>query len=121
MFVSRVEIVSFLAAASLMGHANAAGGAVFSYDPTADLGPSNWGDVDVDDNQCEGEKNSPIAVEKSACTRFEDYSFSVSTVKSMFKDINECILLSSLTPTLLIMSSFFIGHSSSSERRLYIR
>jgi carbonic anhydrase len=119
MFVSRVEIVSFLAAASLMGHANAAGGAVFSYDPTADLGPSNWGDVDVDDNKCEGEKNSPIAVEKSACTRFEDYSFSVSTVKGMFKDINECVLLS-LTPTLL-MSSFFICHSSSSERRLYIR
>jgi carbonic anhydrase len=119
MFVSRVEIVSFLAAASLVGSANAAGGVVFSYDPTSELGPSKWGDLDVADNACTGESNSPIAVDSSGCTRFEDYSFSVSTMKGIFKDINKCILLS-LTPTLLI-SSFFIGDSSSSERRLYLQ
>ena len=109
MFTSRVEIVSFLAAASLMD-ASASSASTFSYDPTSEFGPSKWGALEIDGNACNGESNSPIAVETSRCTRFENYSLSVSTVKGgMFKDGYGGILLS-LTPTLLV-SSFFIERS----------
>jgi hypothetical protein len=118
MFASPVAILSFLAAAPLMG-TSAESGATFSYDPNSELGPSHWGDLEIDHNECNGESNSPIAVETSGCTRFENYNFSVSTVKGIFKDDIDEDILSSLTPTTLLMPSFFIGYSSS-ERRMYI-
>jgi hypothetical protein len=120
MFVSRVEIVSFLAAASLMG-ASASTSTPFSYDPTSELGPSKWGNLEIDGNVCDGESNSPIAVDTSDCTRFEDYTLSVSTVKGVLKDIYEGISLLYFTPPTLLMSSFFIGYSYSLERRMYIQ
>jgi carbonic anhydrase len=80
MFASRVEIVSFLAAASLLG-ASASTDSALSYDPTSEHGPLKWKNLEIDVNQCEGESNSTIAIEKSGCTRFEDYSFRVSTTQ----------------------------------------
>jgi len=84
MFLSRVEIVSFLAAASLMG-ASADSSSAFSYDPASDLGPANWGGLDIEGNVCDGSSNSPIAVETSGCTKFEDYV--LKDGECTFKDI----------------------------------
>jgi carbonic anhydrase len=91
MIASRVEIVSFLAGAAslLMGASASEEGVVFSYDPNSEFGPSKWGDLDIDGNECTGESNSPIAVETSGCTRFEDYSFSVSTWSASCRRVNE--------------------------------
>jgi carbonic anhydrase len=83
MFASRVEIVSFLAgAASLLLGAE---GVVFSYDPSnSDVGPSKWGDLATEQtNVCNGTSNSPIDVETSCCTSFENYTFNVSTSSSL--------------------------------------
>ena len=50
----------------------------FSYDPSSSSGPANWGKLNVTNNECSGQKNSPIAVETHPCDRFEDYTFNVS-------------------------------------------
>jgi carbonic anhydrase len=78
MFASRVEIVSFLVAASLTG-----AGADFSYDPNAEFGPSSWGNLAMNGNVCNGTSNSPIDVKTSCCTRFQNYIFNVSTSSSV--------------------------------------
>lgn len=52
----------------------------FSYDPHAENGPSNWGKLPIDDNQCDGTSNSPIAIQTYECDRYEDYILNVSTV-----------------------------------------
>jgi carbonic anhydrase len=55
---------------------------VFNYDPTSPLGPSHWGDLHIDGNQCNGRKNSPINVEDPGCTIFADYKLTVSLTES---------------------------------------
>jgi len=47
----------------------------FSYDPSSSTGPASWGDLALEGNQCNGQKNSPIAVQSRPCDRFEDYVF----------------------------------------------
>jgi carbonic anhydrase len=78
MFVSRTALATLLLAAPA---AYAATSAAFSYDPNADNGPSNWGDLVIDGNACDGEKNSPIDVATRACDRFGSYKFSVCCLK----------------------------------------
>jgi hypothetical protein len=50
----------------------------YSYDPFSDVGPDLWKALLMEDNQCGGTSNSPIALESEACTVFADYSFGVS-------------------------------------------
>jgi carbonic anhydrase len=75
MVLSRSALVSFLLAAP---GAYAATGAAFSYDPDSVVGPSSWGDLEIDGNACNGESNSPIAVTTGSCDRYEDYEMDVS-------------------------------------------
>jgi carbonic anhydrase len=80
MFISRSALFSFLVtAAPTSTLVHAATSAAFSYDPTSDVGPDNWGLLPLDGNQCDGEKNSPIAVTTSGCTRYANYQFDVSS------------------------------------------
>lgn len=51
----------------------------FNYDDNdADKGPAAWANLPLDDNQCGGDSNSPIALESRACDIFEEYVFTVS-------------------------------------------
>jgi hypothetical protein len=75
-----------LASLSLGHHRNALAAAeglsAFNYDPNSPKGPEFWKDLtDVENNQCGGTSNSPIALETTACTLFEDYQFEVNTGK----------------------------------------
>jgi hypothetical protein len=56
----------------------------FSYDPSSNIGPEYWKDLQVDNNQCGGLSNSPIALQTKPCTTFADYTFTVR------KRSNEC-------------------------------
>jgi hypothetical protein len=78
MFVSPATLLSFLMAAPMAVHA--ATGASFSYDPTAEYGPANWGKLAIDGNACDGESNSPIAVTTGPCDRWGNYKFQVCNV-----------------------------------------
>ena len=49
----------------------------FSYNPDSPVGPSNWGTLAIDNNQCSGQKNSPIAVNTSPCDVKKDYTLLV--------------------------------------------
>jgi hypothetical protein len=49
----------------------------FSYDPYSDIGPSHWKDLQVEDNQCGGSSNSPVALETKPCTSRANYKFTV--------------------------------------------
>lgn len=50
----------------------------YDYHHDSPYGPSNWGSLPIDNNSCNGKKNSPIAVETSACDVKADYIFTVS-------------------------------------------
>ena len=52
----------------------------FSYDFSSDVGPDSWKDLEVEDNQCGGASNSPIALVSKRCTSHADYKFSVRNV-----------------------------------------
>ena len=52
-------------------------GSGFCYDENTECGPSNWGTLQIDGNQCDGTKNSPIAIEDTGCTMYLDYDFQV--------------------------------------------
>jgi carbonic anhydrase len=49
----------------------------FSYDPASDVGPEFWKDLEMENNQCGGTSNSPIALSSQKCTSFADYKFTV--------------------------------------------
>ena len=53
---------------------------IFSYDPDSPFGPSNWSTLNYTNNQCNGQKNSPIAVETTPCDVKADYTMLVSNV-----------------------------------------
>jgi carbonic anhydrase len=86
MFVSRSAVLSFLLAAPMA--VNAATSASFSYEPNADNGPANWGTLAIDGNACDGDSNSPIAVETGPCDRYEDYKMKVGNTLSSCKYCN---------------------------------
>jgi carbonic anhydrase len=75
MFVSPATLLSFLVAAPMAVHA--ATGAAFSYEPNAEYGPANWGKLPIEGNACDGESNSPVAVQTGPCDRYEDYKMKV--------------------------------------------
>jgi carbonic anhydrase len=77
MIFSRNALVALLLA-SCSAVVSAADG-VYSYDPDNEFGPANWAKVKVENNQCGGLKNSPIAVQTAACDEFQDYKLTVST------------------------------------------
>ena len=54
--------------------------ASFSYDPDSPYGPSNWGTLAIDNNQCSGQKNSPIAVKTIPCSVKKDFTLLVRKV-----------------------------------------
>jgi carbonic anhydrase len=76
MIFARLTFAYLCIAAVPVVHASSE--ASFSYDPNSDVGPQNWGLLPIEENACDGTKNSPIAVETTSCDRFEDYVFSVS-------------------------------------------
>jgi carbonic anhydrase len=49
----------------------------YSYDITAPLGPPNWASVEIEDNQCGGLSQSPIAITSMECSEYSDYKFEV--------------------------------------------
>jgi carbonic anhydrase len=57
------------------------GAAKYSYHSEDDLGPANWADVDVEDNQCGGDTQSPIAIDSRSCDMYANYRFIVSSNK----------------------------------------
>ena len=63
---------------SCLDKANAETAASFSYDLHATTGPDNWGKLDIENNQCGGTSNSPIAITTHDCDRYEDYVLNVS-------------------------------------------
>ena len=52
----------------------------FSYDPDSATGPAYWGDLNLEDNQCDGESNSPIDVQTFDCDVFASYMLRVSNI-----------------------------------------
>lgn len=72
--------------ALMMTHAQGASSEVeFSYDPASDVGPEFWKDLEIENNQCGGTSNSPIALETAKCTSFADYKFTVRVYESTRK------------------------------------
>jgi carbonic anhydrase len=46
----------------------------YSYDPLKDNGPQNWATLSIENNQCGGDMNSPVAVtSKTQCDRQKSY------------------------------------------------
>ena len=77
MIFSRFSAACFLAIAAKTQLASGAS-AAFSYDPLAENGPQNWAKLPLEGNVCNGNKNSPVAVETRSCDKFANYTFSVS-------------------------------------------
>jgi carbonic anhydrase len=77
MIFSRSSLTTLVALAALPLLTSASEG-VYSYDAANHAGPSHWGNVDLVDNQCNGRKNSPIAVVDPGCTMYADYKLTVS-------------------------------------------
>lgn len=51
----------------------------FEYDPSSELGPQNWAELDIESNQCGGMRQSGINIESSSCSEYDaPYTFSVS-------------------------------------------
>jgi carbonic anhydrase len=82
MLFSRSSVTAALVALTLPHFTSAADG-VYSYDSASPFGPANWGDVVLDNNQCNGRKNSPIAVEDPGCTIYADYNLNVSVTEAL--------------------------------------
>jgi carbonic anhydrase len=57
----------------------AADGETFSYVGDAANGPSNWAELNVTDNACDGKSQSGIDIPSSSCGVFDSYKFTVST------------------------------------------
>jgi len=72
MFASRFARLALLAAPTfILGSESGK----YDYHTDSPYGPSNWGSLPIDHNSCNGKKNSPIAVETSACDVKADYIF----------------------------------------------
>jgi carbonic anhydrase len=66
--------------ALLIGSASAAKSAKYDYDSGSDVGPQNWGNLSIADNQCGGNIQSGIDVPTGACDETNaDYVFNVSS------------------------------------------
>ena len=78
--VSSTSFVRALVVLAATTIAQAATDAAYSYDLSKATGPQFWAQLDIPDNQCGGDSNSPINVErKSECDRIEDYTLVVSS------------------------------------------
>lgn len=55
----------------------------YSYDPFSNVGPDLWKALEMEENQCGGTSNSPIALESAACNVFADYDFDVSQLPQL--------------------------------------
>ena len=75
MTVAYSALLSLLALPSAL-----ASSGTFNYHSDSPFGPSNWGSLNISDNQCSGQKNSPIAVETTPCDVKADYTMLVSNV-----------------------------------------
>jgi carbonic anhydrase len=82
MLFSRRSFLTALVALTALPLFTIAAEIVYSYDAASLEGPSHWGDIAVVDNQCNGRKNSPIAVEDPGCTMYADYNLTVSRTES---------------------------------------
>jgi carbonic anhydrase len=87
MLFSRSSLTTLVALAALPLFTSAAEG-VYSYDPASPEGPSHWGDVALVNNQCNGRKNSPIAVQDPGCTKYADYNLTVSLTKGTLSGVD---------------------------------
>jgi carbonic anhydrase len=71
-----------LAAFAFLSFIKASDGASYNYDSSSSIGPDQWASLAIDSNQCGGSKQSPIAVETTACNTYADYTLTVSFMKT---------------------------------------
>jgi carbonic anhydrase len=70
---------ALFAALSLAAPLSSMAAKAYSYDPLMDNGPQNWGILDIDNNECTGSYNSPVAVTAmSSCDLEQNYEMTVS-------------------------------------------
>ena len=87
MIFGKQIITTFLVAASwTSSHVAGEGKVQFNYDPTSDIGPEHWKDLQYQGgNECGGMSNSPIAVESAPCDFYDDYIFTVGYLFRLMK------------------------------------
>lgn len=114
---------SFLAALLLLAQHEhmclASTSASFSYDPNSATGPAYWGDLAMEDNECNGKKNSPINIATSSCTQFADYQLTVSRlfyVSYVSRDGLYCIACSQCVSYLIYHTIHFVTRSEALAR-----
>jgi hypothetical protein len=77
-FQNLVLMLLSLLSTNIVVHAAKSSASMFSYDITdMELGPLGWGTLDMEDNQCGGSVQSPIAIETTSCTEYANYIFTV--------------------------------------------
>jgi carbonic anhydrase len=80
MIITRLASLVALAAFTFLSFLKACEGASYNYDSSSSIGPDQWASLAIDNNQCGGSKNSPIAVETTACDTYADYTLTVSVM-----------------------------------------
>jgi hypothetical protein len=75
-----IVVVTVLVSTTYLGQAD--GVAKYSYHSEDALGPANWANVDVEDNQCGGDTQSPIAIVSRSCDMYANYRFIVSSMRA---------------------------------------
>lgn len=100
-------IKSLVLAVALVAKAHAAGSGEYSFGMTDPFGPPNWGMVDIADNQCHVMSQSPINIESTQCTEFDDYVLTVSLRACPSNLMTQIVLLNVLPFVLYAYSNKF--------------
>lgn len=70
----------------------------YSYDPNAEFGPQNWGNVVIEgaENQCNGNSNSPISLPSMECTA-NDAPYTLNSGTCTWEDMTYTISATGIT------------------------
>jgi len=79
----------------------------FSYNNASPVGPEFWKDLEMEENECGGDSNSPVAIDKSStCDAMADYKLGVSRLAHWHKLCN-WLFLNLLNKKLFVFSISF--------------